>query len=1797
MRPNLPTTTPVAPTSSVRQHAAPPRWRRWLAGTCLWLGLAAAAPASTLFDFESGVGGSSSTVLTQTKSGDTLKLTATTTPLTAGTAAALSVTGISYAYPAFNNGSNNVVVTDTYAGSGMCESKITITEASGKLFWLNSLDLLETLGQATTLLFTAKNGSTVLDSKAIPFSASQGATSGSFASSFDGSSSVEITAIGTYSAYCQAGSNYFQFAYDNIVLSNIHAITVSYNGNGNSGGSVPTDSGTYATGASATVLGNSGGLTRSGYVFNGWNTAANGSGTSYAASASMALKDTVTLYAQWVAVPTVTAISPAYGLPGGGTSVTITGTALTGATAVQFGGTNAASYSVDSATQITASSPSGTAGNSVDITVTTAGGTTATSGADRFSYANATSSLSALSLSSGTLVPGFASGTTSYIASVANNVSAITVTPTLSDSTATVKVNGNTVSSGSASGSIPLSVGNNTITVLATAQDGAHSTTYTLTVTRSATSTVATLSALSLSSASLSPGFASGTTAYTASVPFTTTALTVTPTLSDSTATVKVNGNAVSSGSASGSIALNVGSNTITVLGTAQDGATTASYTITVTRATASTVATLSSLGLSAGTLAPGFASGTTAYTANVPFTTTALTVTPTLSDGTATVQVNGNSVSSGNPSGSIPLSVGSNTITVVGTAQDGSTSTTYTVTVTRAAASAVATLSGLSLSAGSLSPAFASGTTTYTASVPYTTTTLTATPTLGDSTATVKVNGNSVSSGSASGSIALNVGSNTITVLGTAQDGTTSATYTITVTRAAASAVATLASLSLSAGSLSPGFVSGTTSYTASVPYTTTSLTATPTLSDGTATVTVNGVSVSSGSASGSIALNIGSNTITVVGTAQDGTTASYSIAVTRASASTVATLSSLGLSAGALSPTFTSGTTAYTASVPYTTTSLTVTPTLVDSAASVKVNGSAVASGNASGSIALNVGSNTITVVGTAQDGSSTSTYTVTVTRASAASVATLSGLTLSAGTLSPSFASGTPSYTASVAYGVTALAVTPTVSDATATVKVNGVSVASGNASGNIALNVGSNTINVIVTAQDGTSTGAYAVTVVRAAPSAVATLSGLALSAGSLSPAFATATTGYTAIVGNSIGALTVTPTASDSTATIKVNGSTVASGSASGGIALAAGSNTLTVLVTAQDGTTTATYTVTVSRALFLSNVATLSALSLTAGSLSPSFAAATTSYSASATGISSTTVTPTASNPFASIKVNGSSVTSGSASGALALNTGSNTITVLVTAEDGVTTMSYSIALTVAAASSGSGSSTGSGSSASNSNNPFNPVGSQVVSAVNGVSYTAASSALISNLSGLGGKVGIADNGVLVVSSAPKETIKLSAATPDKVLFSLPSTQAVSLQLGSNALTLSTDSEPVKDSSGKAIGTVLATRTYTTVAGNTAQILLLLAGQATSGAADGQLAGGLAVGSGGRTVMASAVGSGSSAGFYKNADGLAGSVSAESGTVLLEIVGSTGGGVTTLSLRAGEVARFDSSGALLGVYAGSLSGSLGKTGDALALTAPSGIASYPKQAAKLNGTTLVRLGGSIGAAFAAADGSGGSNVPAMSQDVQSGVVRWQIAGNIFYALPLLPVSIDAGAADGVVVKDDGTLVWTRNGVTLRLAPALADPAQFAVSAQAAGYSTAIASDGTLTLTRGSELIVSRSAYGSGSGGLGAGFGWNSLQGRATFTFADGTTQVLQPALFNSGEVDAAVQALGSGWSMRTASDGSLQVNGPNGEQLSAMPDYSAKVVKQSSLWSAAPGKVYFVFVNGGTPVMQGFTLH
>ena len=102
--------------------------------------------------------------------------------------------------------------------------------------------------------------------------------------------------------------------------------TVTYNGNGNTSGSVPVDSDSpYEKDATVTVLGNSGTLAKTGFIFNGWNTSDDGSGAHYDADDTFTMGTAnVTLYAEW-AYPATGTVTVTYALSGSTTTGTVTG--------------------------------------------------------------------------------------------------------------------------------------------------------------------------------------------------------------------------------------------------------------------------------------------------------------------------------------------------------------------------------------------------------------------------------------------------------------------------------------------------------------------------------------------------------------------------------------------------------------------------------------------------------------------------------------------------------------------------------------------------------------------------------------------------------------------------------------------------------------------------------------------------------------------------------------------------------------------------------------------------------------------------------------------------------------------------------------------------------------------------------------------------------------------------------------------------------------------------------------------------------------------------------------------------------------------------------------------------------------------------------------------------------------------------------------------------------------------------------------------------------------------------------
>ena len=470
---------------------------------------------------------------------------------------------------------------------------------------------------------------------------------------------------------------------------------------------------------------------------------------------------------------------------------------------------------------------------------------------------------------------------------------------------------------------------------------------------------------------------------------------------------------------------------------------------------------------------------------------------------------------------GTVSLAVGSNVITLVVTAEDGSTTKTYTVTVTRAVPSTDATLSyvllsGIDIGAGLGKRAYAQTQSSFTASVYNSVTQTTVTPTVNHSAASYVVKLGGVTD--ADGAISLAVGSNVITIEVTAEDGQTTRTYTVTVNRATASAPTT--------GELStddPPVNFRTVSYTHEHVYLAydnprnrgiTGHVAQRYKHDGDDFVSagadgrheiLHNSDIGGYNSSWTftepepdtlykwVVQLVNSQNATVIETSLSVRTPPEPGSTPLSSDATLSDLTLSGIDFDATDfpffdpPGFDETVISYVGSVANSVTETTVTATTRHSSATYAVKLGGVT--DADGTVSLAVGRNVITVEVTAEDGETTRTYTVTVTRVSsdASTDATLRRLVLSDvdyGTFAPN----TTTYTSQVANSVAETLVTPNVSHwgASYVVKLGGVT----DFNRRISLAVGSNVITVEVTAEDLVTTKTYTITVTRAAVSATA-----------------------------------------------------------------------------------------------------------------------------------------------------------------------------------------------------------------------------------------------------------------------------------------------------------------------------------------------------------------------------------------------------------------------------------------------------------------------------------------------------------------------------------------------------------------------------------------------------------------------------------------------------------------------------------------------------------------------------------
>ncbi|HPR94433.1 MAG TPA: S-layer homology domain-containing protein [Syntrophomonadaceae bacterium] len=330
---------------------------------------------------------------------------------------------------------------------------------------------------------------------------------------------------------------------------------------------------------------------------------------------------------------------------------------------------------------------------------------------------------------------------------------------------------------------------------------------------------------------------------------------------------------------------------------------------------------------------------------------------------------------------GQAASSDGGATWTVVVTAQDETTSVTYTINATVLPPSSNNNLGSLTLKNTAdnqpISFSFDPATTSYDITVPYTTEQVTITATVDDPTASLLING--MQSPATITLSQISPDTNHPSVVVTAQNDVTK-TYTLNITRTAPSSAKSITGFSFTSPAATGTIDEANHTIAVEFPFGTDVTAVIPTIS----LTEFSTVEPASG-----VAQDF-TNPVTYTVTAQDDTSQVYTVTVTVAPASTNNNLNGLVLKHGNtvinLDPSFASDTTTYSANVVNSISSVTITPTVADVTAVVKVNGITVNSGFASPSISLpKTGTeiNTITIEVTAQN-DTTKTYAINVTRA---------------------------------------------------------------------------------------------------------------------------------------------------------------------------------------------------------------------------------------------------------------------------------------------------------------------------------------------------------------------------------------------------------------------------------------------------------------------------------------------------------------------------------------------------------------------------------------------------------------------------------------------------------------------------------------------------------------------------------------------------------------------------------------------------------------------------------------------
>ena len=758
-----------------------------------------------------------------------------------------------------------------------------------------------------------------------------------------------------------------------------------------------------------------------------------------------------------------------------------------------------------------------------------------------------------------------------------------------------------------------------------TAENGATKK-YALAITREK-SNVATLDSLTVSNGSFSPSFNKDTHEYIITLPVDTTSYTISATPTDSNATIT---------SGTGNYVMNSSTKTTEVVVLSEDGTTLKKYKLNINR-TKSSVNTLSGISVDNGTLSPTFTSSETNYVVNVEGNVEQINIGATLTDDRATIE---------SGPGLHNLIVGENPIEIKVKSESGSI-LNYNVKVVRAK-KADSKLTNLAIDGVSLSDFSASKTEYTLENVPYSKTSLQISATTSDVDASVA--GDGIKS--------LATGANVFDVIVTAQNGTTT-TYKINVSRAK-NTDATLSILSVSGSSLTPNFDGNTLNYETTVAETKSVLSP----SDISAVATDSNATIVKQE---QINLSTTSdNYYSVTVTAEDGITKKiYKIKVNRPKSSDIS-LSNVEVTGATLSPNFSKTTYEYTITVPYNSTLFTIQGTPNVATTTVIGNGEYTTSNSV------------VQLTTTAENGDS-KIYKFNVIQA-LSNDATLSNLSVNGYNFDKTFLSTTLNYNiGDVPYGTTSLRINAAANNANASLSYYVDGVLQNSNVVNIPQTLGSKNIEVKVTAADSITTKTYVISY-NMASSNNAYLSNITSSVGTIN--FNKTAKIYNLTVDNNVTSLNLNITSEDVNASIKINNNSYFTPKTITASDLKVGNNTVSILVTAQDGVTTETYSVIINRLpLATNNDAYLSSLSVDGYSLDKTFVMTSMEYNIGTIpyGLTSLKINATKNYGKASISYYVAGIKQTNNIITLPKQNGNGTIIVKVTAEDGTTINNYTI--------------------------------------------------------------------------------------------------------------------------------------------------------------------------------------------------------------------------------------------------------------------------------------------------------------------------------------------------------------------------------------------------------------------------------------------------------------------------------------------------------------------------------------